>query len=439
MNVKSQDAEVVKKMNIVIFDGYTINPGDLSWDKLDALCDKLTVFDSTSEDKALSRLTGNEILMTSKCPITRELMENSPQLKYIGCTATGYNNIDVEAAADLGIAVTNIPAYSTDAVAQHTIALMLELSNHVGLHNASVQDGQWSDNEYFCYWKKSVTLLTGKSLGIIGYGAIGKRVAQIARLALVLRLLQERLRARTGDHSQILLHLLLGHTDTGILNGDRSVLLVRIDADLQRKILVVHSDSRHLLVTQLLQRIRSVRNQLTQEHLLVGVDGVGHNVQQLLRLRLELVLLLQSSLLLLGRHERRLLLFLLLLLLSVILLIEQHLRSHLLGLLRAQSFLLLARIARGRKEHRSDVAGRRKRVAVEARSQSASSHTRVGTEALYQCIHSTTSERHGNTNFSVAIPWEMDELQKQTVFVETWNRTSCFPFSRNAGSQRVWK
>ena len=181
MNVKSQDAEVVKKMNIVIFDGYTINPGDLSWDKLDALCDKLTVFDSTSEDKALSRLTGNEILMTSKCPITRELMENSPQLKYLGCTATGYNNIDVEAAADLGIAVTNIPAYSTDAVAQHTIALMLELSNHVGLHNASVQDGQWSDNEYFCYWKKSVTLLTGKSLGIIGYGAIGKRVAQIAR------------------------------------------------------------------------------------------------------------------------------------------------------------------------------------------------------------------------------------------------------------------
>ncbi len=168
-------------MNIVIFDGYTINPGDLSWDKLDALCDKLTVFDSTSEDKALSRLTGNEILMTSKCPITRELMENSPQLKYIGCTATGYNNIDVEAAADLGIAVTNIPAYSTDAVAQHTIALMLELSNHVGLHNASVQEGQWSDNEYFCYWKKPVTLLTGKSLGIIGYGAIGKRVAQIAR------------------------------------------------------------------------------------------------------------------------------------------------------------------------------------------------------------------------------------------------------------------
>ncbi len=168
-------------MNIVIFDGYTINPGDLSWGKLDALCDKLTVFDSTSEDKAFSRLLGNEILMTSKCRITRELMESSPQLKYIGCTATGYNNIDVEAAADLGIAVTNIPAYSTDAVAQHTIALMLEISNHVGLHNTSVQEGQWASNEYFCYWKKPVTLLAGKSLGIIGYGAIGKRVAEIAR------------------------------------------------------------------------------------------------------------------------------------------------------------------------------------------------------------------------------------------------------------------
>lgn len=168
-------------MNIVIFDGYTINPGDLSWDKLDVLCDKLTVFDSTPEDEAFSRLAGNEILMTSKCPITRELMEQNPQLKYIGCTATGYNNIDVEAAADLGIAVTNIPAYSTDAVAQHTIALMLEISNHVGLHNASVQEGQWSENPYFCYWKKPVTLLHGKSLGIIGYGAIGKRVAEIAR------------------------------------------------------------------------------------------------------------------------------------------------------------------------------------------------------------------------------------------------------------------
>jgi len=168
-------------MDIVIFDGYTINPGDLSWDKIDALCNRLTVFDATPPDKALSRLGNAEILMTSKCKITRELMEQCPNLRYIGSTATGYNNIDVKAAADLGIAVTNIPAYSTDAVAQHTIALMLEISNHVGLHNESVQDGQWCSSKYFCYWKKPVMLLSGKSLGIIGYGAIGKKVAEIAR------------------------------------------------------------------------------------------------------------------------------------------------------------------------------------------------------------------------------------------------------------------
>ena len=168
-------------MDIVIFGGYTINPGDLSWEKLDNMCDKLTVFDATPMDKALSRIGDSEILMTSKCPITREFMEKCPNLRYIGCTATGYNNIDVRAAADLGIAVTNVPAYSTDAVAQHTIALMLELTNNVGLHNQSVQNGQWAQSDYFCYWEKPIMLLAGKSLGIIGYGAIGKKVAEIAR------------------------------------------------------------------------------------------------------------------------------------------------------------------------------------------------------------------------------------------------------------------
>ena len=168
-------------MDIVIFDGYTINPGDLSWEKLDNMCDKLTIFDATPMDKALSRIGDSEILMTSKCPITREFMEKCPNLRYIGCTATGYNNIDVRAAADLGIAVTNVPAYSTDAVAQHTIALMLELTNNVGLHNQSVQNGQWAQSDYFCYWEKPIMLLAGKSFGIIGYGAIGKKVAEIAR------------------------------------------------------------------------------------------------------------------------------------------------------------------------------------------------------------------------------------------------------------------
>ena len=155
-------------MDIVILDGYTINPGDLSWEPLENLCDRLTVYDSTPMDMALERAGSAEVLMTSKCFITREFMEQCPNLKYIGVTATGYNNVDVAAAADFGIAVTNVPKYSTDAVAQHTIALIMELANNVGLHNQSVHQGEWADCKYFCYWKKPVTLLAGKSLGIIG-------------------------------------------------------------------------------------------------------------------------------------------------------------------------------------------------------------------------------------------------------------------------------
>ncbi|MCQ2545058.1 MAG: D-2-hydroxyacid dehydrogenase [Clostridia bacterium] len=168
-------------MEIVVLDGYTINPGDLSWKRLELMADKFTVFDKTPDDRIASRVGLCDILMTSKCAITREIMEQAPNLKYIGSTATGYNNIDVAAAADLGIAVTNIPSYATDAVAQHTIALMLEMTNNVGLHNVSVQAGEWERSNYFCYWKKPVSLLAGKSIGIIGYGEIGSKVAQIAK------------------------------------------------------------------------------------------------------------------------------------------------------------------------------------------------------------------------------------------------------------------
>lgn len=167
-------------MKIVLLDGHTINPGDLSWARLEALCDEFIVYERTPADLLQERIGDCDVLMTSKCFITRELMEHAPNLKYIGSTATGYNNIDIEAARDLGIAVTNIPAYSTESVAQHTIALMLELTNHVGLHDASVQAGDWCRCEHFSYWKTPVVLLAGKSLGIIGYGSIGRRVGSIA-------------------------------------------------------------------------------------------------------------------------------------------------------------------------------------------------------------------------------------------------------------------
>lgn len=167
-------------MNMVILDGYTINPGDLSWERLASLVDNFTLFDATPEDRICERIGDNDILVTSKCVITREIMQQCPSLKYIGVPATGYNNIDLQAAGDFGIAVTNVPAYATEAVAQHTIALILELTNSVGLHNDSVQDGDWNKSKYFCYWKRPMTLLAGKSLGIIGYGAIGSKVAAIA-------------------------------------------------------------------------------------------------------------------------------------------------------------------------------------------------------------------------------------------------------------------
>ena len=168
-------------MEIVLLDGYTINPGDLSWKRLELMSDKFTVFDKTPPERVASRIGLCDVLMTSKCQITREIMANAPNLKYIGLTATGYNNVDVKAAADLGIAVTNVPSYATDAVAQHTRALILEITNTVGLHNRSVQEGEWTSSKYFCYWKKPVTLLAGKSIGIIGYGEIGKKVAELAK------------------------------------------------------------------------------------------------------------------------------------------------------------------------------------------------------------------------------------------------------------------
>ena len=168
-------------MRAVLLDGYTINPGDLSWDKVRCLCDEFTVYDSSYNEDLVPRIGDCEIVFTSKTQITRQVMEQAPNLKYIGLTATGYNNVDVKAAADLGIAVTNVPAYATDAVAQHTLALILELTNNVGLHSESVNAGEWTSNPFFCYWKKPITLLAGKSIGIIGYGQIGRKVGELAK------------------------------------------------------------------------------------------------------------------------------------------------------------------------------------------------------------------------------------------------------------------
>ncbi len=169
-------------MKTVIIDGYTANPGDLSWEAYGKFGEYI-VYDRTettpNDALLLERIKDADAIVVNKNEITREIMLQCPNLKFICQAATGYNNIDVKAAEELGIAVANVPAYSTDAVAQHTIALLLELTNHVGIHHQAIQDGEWVDAPDFCFTKKPLSLLAGKSMGIIGYGAIGKKVGAI--------------------------------------------------------------------------------------------------------------------------------------------------------------------------------------------------------------------------------------------------------------------
>ena len=166
-------------MKIVILDGYTENPGDLSWDGLEAL-GELTVYDRTPADKIAERIGDAEIVFTNKTPISAETIAACKNIKFIGVLATGYNVIDVAFARERGIPVCNVPGYSTVSVAQHVFALLLEITNHVGSHSDSVHAGKWAACADFCYWNYPLIELCGKTLGIIGYGSIGKAVAKIA-------------------------------------------------------------------------------------------------------------------------------------------------------------------------------------------------------------------------------------------------------------------
>lgn len=167
-------------MKGVVLDAKALNPGDLSFDRLMEMAD-FEVHDNTPDDLVLDRCTGRQVVITNKVPFDRRRMEALASLKYIGVTATGYNIIDIEAARELGIAVTNIPSYSTDAVAQHVFAFILEVSNAVALHDKSVKERQWERSDTFCYWKTPLFELAGKRLGIVGLGNIGRRVASIAK------------------------------------------------------------------------------------------------------------------------------------------------------------------------------------------------------------------------------------------------------------------
>lgn len=170
-------------MKIVILDGYTENPGDLSWEEMEKL-GELTVYDRTpvSDQMEIIRRIGDaEIVITNKTPVSRAAMDACPNIKYIGMLATGYNVVDYEAAKEKGIPLCNIPSYGTEAVGQFAIALLLEICHHIGYHDKAVHDGRWENNPDWCFWDYPLIELCGKTMGIIGYGRIGQSTGRIAQ------------------------------------------------------------------------------------------------------------------------------------------------------------------------------------------------------------------------------------------------------------------
>ena len=170
-------------MKLVVLDGYTENPGDLRWDGLAAL-GELTVWDRTDvtdPQAAIDRIGSAELVFTNKTPLTRAVLEACPDLRFIGVLATGYNVVDVACARERGIPVSNVPAYGTASVSQFSIALLLEICHHIGHHSESVRAGNWAKNPDWCYWDYPLIELEGKTMGVVGFGRIGRQEGRIAR------------------------------------------------------------------------------------------------------------------------------------------------------------------------------------------------------------------------------------------------------------------
>ena len=167
-------------MKIVVLDGYGVNPGDLSWETLEAL-GEVEVYPRTAPEDVIDRCFNAEIILTNKVVINKQILVSLPRLKYIGVLATGYNVVDVDTASDLDIVVTNIPAYSTDSVVQMTFAHILTMTNRVEHYTQQNRNGRWSNNPDFVYWDTPLIELAGKTMGIVGLGNIGMKVAQLAR------------------------------------------------------------------------------------------------------------------------------------------------------------------------------------------------------------------------------------------------------------------
>lgn len=167
-------------MNCVILDGFAATGNDLDFQPIRALCQRVTIYQRTPPEEVIRRIGGAQAVLTNKCVINREIMESCPQLEYIGVTATGCNVVDLQAAQDRGITVTNVPGYSTQGVAQQVFAYLLDHTNQIAQLNHQVQQGGWSRCQDFCFYPSGLRLLSGMKLGIFGFGAIGQQVAKIA-------------------------------------------------------------------------------------------------------------------------------------------------------------------------------------------------------------------------------------------------------------------
>jgi glycerate dehydrogenase len=176
----ARDQSRSTRMNIVVLDGHTLNPGDLSWDELRKL-GPCKIFERSSQEEIGPRSANAEIVLTNKVVLNKAYMGAAPKLKYIGVTATGYNIVDVAAARERNITVTNVPTYGTRSVAQMTFALLLELTQHVGHHAQTVREGRWTRSPDFCYWDYPLIELDGLTIGIVGYGRIGKAVGELGQ------------------------------------------------------------------------------------------------------------------------------------------------------------------------------------------------------------------------------------------------------------------
>ena len=213
---------------IIVLDGAVENPGDLSWEPLSAL-GELTVYDYTAPQDVIARIGDAAVILTNKTVISAEVMAACPNLRYVGVLATGYNVVDIAEAKKCGIVVTNVPAYSTDTVAQFTMALLLEIALHVGHHSRVVHEGKWTACRDFAFWDHPLMELKGKTFGIVGYGSIGKAVAKLAQ-AFGMKVLAYSRRGAEDFHTEldelyaksdiVSLHCPLTAENAGMINAD---------------------------------------------------------------------------------------------------------------------------------------------------------------------------------------------------------------------------